>query len=431
MLALPLLLLAGWKRPFISLGLCLWTALIFPNGWMYGFAAAIRVNFMFGLLMIASYAVTRSKKEFRPDAIVVLMFFFMFWTTITTIFGIGNPDLMWDLWSRVLKSFILFLFIILIVDKKLHVDFLLGCVVLSVGFFAVVEGLKYVASGGGHAIAGLHGHVLGDRNELSVAFVMTIPLCLYLRGEYAARSIIISLGLLGVMGLLVLSVLGTNSRGGLISLLFLGGYLFLKSRHKMLILALVGSLMLVAMQLLSDEWFNRMNTIQSADKDASFMGRVVAWKMNFIMFTERPILGGGFKSVEYSPNWFLLAERFHEFPWFYTGEETPDPRGGRAAHSLYFQLLGEHGIVGLMTYLSMLLICFSKLRRVAKVSRKIKAPEWMADVAVTLQLSLASFCLGGAALSFAYFDLTFAIFAVVSVLSSTFLRNELNVRNRA
>lgn len=429
-LALPALMLAGWKKPFISLGLCIWTALIFPNGWMYGFATVIRVNLLFALLMFASYALSKPKKEFRVDAIVVLVFMFMFWSTVTTIFGVGSPDVMWDIWSRVLKAVILFLFILLVIEKKLHFDFFLGCVVLSVGFFAVVEGLKYIATGGGHAIVGLMGHVLGDRNELSIAFVMTIPICLYLRNEYASRSRFVGLGLLGVVLLLVLSVLGTNSRGGLIALLFLAGYLFLKSRRKMLILVLSSVLVFVAMQLLSDQWFDRMNTIQSADKDASFMGRVVAWKMATIMISERPILGGGFKAVEYSPNWFRLAERFDEFAWFYTGDETPDPRYGRAAHSVYFQLLGDHGFIGLGIYLLVLLGCFMKLRRVAKMCRKMKAPEWISDAAVTLQLSLAAFCLGGAALSFAYFDLTFAIFGLVSVLSSTFLREQIIERTR-
>ena len=35
---LPLLLYPMFKRPFIAVGMWLWTALFFPNGWVYGMA---------------------------------------------------------------------------------------------------------------------------------------------------------------------------------------------------------------------------------------------------------------------------------------------------------------------------------------------------------------------------------------------------------
>lgn len=422
-LILPFLVHAACKAPFISLGLCVWTTLLFPNGWMYGFAKSIRVNLLFSLCMFGTYFAYKNKKKVHVDGIMLIVAVFLFWGTLTTLFTQGDFDVAWDFWTRVIKIIITLYFVILIIEEKVHFDFLLWCVVLSIGFFGFVEGLKWIGTGGGHHIEGLLGHSLGDRNELSIAFNMTIPICLYLRSQYAAKSKIISMGLLGMVLFLVLSIFGTNSRGGFVSLLSLGFYLFLKSKRKVLVLVLSGTFLGVAGAILSDQWFDRMNTIQSADKDSSFMGRVVAWKLTFIMAMDHPIMGGGLKALEYFPNWQYLTTRFDEYPWFTTGKERPDPKSAHAAHSVYFQLLGNHGFVGLFIYLSMIYSAFAANRKVIKQGRKMGAPPWMMDAAVAMQLSLFVFCVGGLTLSFSYFDMTYVLLALSSVLSSHFFRN--------
>src|SRR5690606_31980960 len=107
-------------------------------------------------------------------------------------------------------------------------------------------------SGGNHMIHGMPGHVLGDRNELAVAFCMTLPICYYLLGEYGKRSQIIRLGLMGTMALLVFGVVGTQSRGGFIALTVLAAYLFLKSERKILVGILGAILVAVIAQIASD-----------------------------------------------------------------------------------------------------------------------------------------------------------------------------------
>lgn len=414
-LVLPFILFAAWRRPFIALGLNLWTALIFPNGWMYGFATSIRVNLILAFIMFVTYARLERKQRFKFDSIMLMVTCFAIWFTMTSMFPIHDADIVWDYWFRVIKVLVPAYFAILIIEKKIHFDFIAWCIVFSIGFFAVVEGLKWVASGGGHAIEGLHSHSLQDRNELSIAFSMTIPVALYLRGQYGAKSKIVSLGLLGVVLLLVLSILGTNSRGGFVSMMALALYLFKKSKHKVPLLIAAAIATAVAMQFLSDKWFDRMNTIQKADDDSSFMARMVAWKQSVILVSERPIFGGGFKAIENTVNWNLMATRWDEFSWFNTGDQRPGPVA-RAAHSVYFQLMGDHGIVGLGIYLIIIALCFLKNNRVIKQGKKINAPSWMIDAAVMLQLSLFVFCVGGLTLSFAYFDMTYMLFALSAVL---------------
>ncbi len=418
---LPLMLYAIAKRPFIGLGLWIWTALFFPNAWVYGPAQAIRYNLLFAGIAVFGYLVQPKKPRFHLGATGVMILLFFVWTTLSTLMGGGNPDIQWDFWNRFWKIILLFVFVVAIVDDKLHVDFMLWCVVLSVGFYGDLEALKYLASGGGHKIAGLADHVLGDRNDLALGLVMVMPICAYLLHEYGKQSRALWLGMLATMGLLVAAVVGTSSRGGFIALLALGGYFFMKSERKMVLAAAVAVLVLAMSQVVSSEWVDRMNTIDTADNDASFMGRVVAWKLSLILATQHPFFGGGFKALEYFPVWSSLSQDFGSFSWFYTGDAVPDTRGSHAAHSVYFQVLGDHGFIGLALYLCILVGSFAKARKIVRVARANKAPDWIPRLATDLQLSLFAFCVGGAALSFAYFDLTFAIMGLLIVLESRIL----------
>lgn len=418
---LPLLLYAMAKRPFIGLGLWIWTALFFPNAWVYGIASSIRYNMLFTAMTVLCYLIWKKKPKFHLGGLGATVILFFLWTTISTSMTMAPPAVSWDIWTRFAKVIVLFIFVLLIVEKKIHVDFLLWCVVLSVGFYGNLEALKFLASGGGHKIEGMHGHVLGDRNELSIAFVMTLPICYYLLGEYGKRSRLVSIALLGTMCLLVTAVIGTQSRGGFIALSAFGAYLFIKTERKIpvlfLILALGGGLS----QIVSEEWMSRMDTIESADGDASFMGRVVAWKLSFILAVQNPFFGGGFKSLEFFPVWAELSRDFLSYEWFYTADALPNPEIGRAAHSVYFQVLGEHGFVGLALYLTFLIGSFAKAGRISRKAKLLNLPEWISSLAIKLQLSIFAFALGGAALSFAYFDLIFAIIGLLIVLETRIL----------
>lgn len=418
---LPVLIFYILQRPFIGLGLWIWTAMFFPNGWVYGMASGIRYNLLFAGLTILMYLASKDKSRWQLGGIGVLVLLFFCWTTLTTMFGLAPPEIAWDFWERLLKIIVLFVFTTLVIDKKLHIDFFLWCLLLSIGFYAGVEGLKYIASGGGHKLEGMPGHVIGDRNDLALALAMLLPLSFYILSEFGKRSRILKLGLLGVIVLIVIAIIGTNSRGGLVALSAVGGYLFIKSERKILFLFLLVAVGSLFIGLIPDQWFDRMHTIGKADSDASFMGRVVAWKLSFILAVKNPLFGGGFKALEFAPVWASLSQDFNSYAFFYTGNATPDPRGAHAAHSIYFQVLGDHGFVGLFLFLSILALAFFTAGRIARQVRAIQGPDWIAHLATMLRLSVFAYAVGGAALSFAYFDVIYAIYALIIVLKFKFL----------
>ena len=418
---LPLMLYAMAQRPFIAVGMWVWTALFFPNGWVYGPAGYIRYNLLFTAVAIIGYLIYKHKPKVELGVIGGFVLLFFLWTIGSTITTIGRPDIAIEYLIRFFKVVMLFVFVVLTIKDKLHVDFVLWCLVLSVGFYADLESLKFLASGGGHKIVGMSGHVLGDRNELSLAFVMTLPIAFYLLGEYGKQSRLLHLALLGTMAALVIGVIGTSSRGGFLALTALGVYMYVKSERKVLLTVLIVALVIGLAPYISDDYVNRMDTIQTAEEDSSFMGRVVSWKLSFILASQHPFFGGGFKSLEYFPVWTSLSREFFSYSWFYTGVALPNTLVARAAHSVYFQVLGEHGFVGLALYLGCLISTFLKAGAVVRKARRGGAPEWLRTMATMLQLSVFAFALGGAGLSFAYVDLIFCLFGLVLVVEKRLL----------
>jgi probable O-glycosylation ligase (exosortase A-associated) len=146
------------------------------------------------------------------------------------------------------------------------------------------------------------------------------------------------------------------------------------------------------------EWWGRMRTIGTYEKDASALGRINAWWMAWHLALDR-FFGGGFMI------WTGSVFRIY----------APNPDDPHAAHSIYFQVLGEHGFVGLLLFLGM---GFSTWRAAGRLVRRYaKAPQtqWAADLGAMAQVSMVAYAVGGAFLSLAYFDLPYDVMVMVVI----------------
>lgn len=426
---LPFLVFVLLKRPFVAAGLWIWTAMFFPNYWVYGIAGGIRYNLLFSIGALISYALyaTKINQKTNLSSTGWLVLLFLLWGLISSVATVGTAEISIEYWGRFAKGIALFVFMLLVLRTKTHLDFFLWCILLSISAYGVMEGAKYISSGGAHKISGMGSHILGDRNHLALSLVMTMPICVYfIRSEYTAHSKFIKYGFLGAITLLVLAVLGTQSRGGLISLVFLAAYFISQSKSKISYIVVAAVVSLVALSLVPDEWFNRMNTIESANEDGSFMTRVVSWKLSLMLALENPVLGGGIKSLESPAVWQYLSFQFHNgaLPWFPTGDAMPQPFA-RAAHSVYFQVLGELGFGGLLIFF---LIFYTSIKRANRIIKNKVAPTWMKDMAQMLKLSLLTYLIGSAALSLAYFEGVYALIALLILLENNL---ELTLSNKA
>ncbi|WP_261858502.1 putative O-glycosylation ligase, exosortase A system-associated [Photobacterium sanguinicancri] len=401
------------RRPFIALSLWLWSGLFVPTHWLGGFAASFSYNSAFAALTMLGYLILRDKPRFKLTGLFVCVLLFCIHTLLATQFTLAYFELVWFEWVKFFKIILTFIFVCLLVRKKAHFDMVVWAVVLSIGFYGCVEGLKFILSFGGHKIAGPNSHLLSDNNHLAVALCMTIPLALYLFSQEESK--IIKYILCGITAFCVISVLGTHSRGGLLGLIIIGGYFWMRSSSKMASLIVMCLVLSVALFYLPDSWFDRMNTIEQADQDGSFMHRVTSWKIHTLMAMDNPIFGGGFKAAQYAHLWQLTALNIDALSFI----PSPEPgEKGLAAHSIYFQVIGDQGFVGFILFAFILSLTYFQLTAVEKyfVNDKSEKNAWEYELAKMLKVSFLAFCAAGAALSLAYLELFWALVAVSNCL---------------
>ena len=84
------------------------------------------------------------------------------------------------------------------------------------------------------------------------------------------------------------------------------------------------------------------------------------------------------------------------------------------AHSIYFQVLGDTGFTGLILFLLILATALIKTIQTQRLAKRDPALEWSGDLARALQMSLAVYCVSGAALSLVYFELLYILLAMIS-----------------
>ncbi len=404
-----IILVISVRKPFISVAIWLWSGLFVPVYWLYGFAESIRYNMVFAASGIIAYLVYKNKPKMNVDFLFLLVILFLLHTTLTTTTSLINHNVSWIAWQNLFKAILLFVFICLTIRKPNHFNLMIWIIALSIGFFALVEGLKFIKSAGGHQIHGPGGHILADNNHIALAILMTIPLFVYLISVTPDKWL--KIGLIGLVVLSVLAVLGTKSRGGFIGLMIVGGYFWYKTPRKAL--ATVGILIVVtiASSLLTDSWFERMETIEAAEEDSSFTNRLVSWKIHTLMAMKRPFLGGGFRAPQYGYIWRDLASNFDKLSFI--PSPPPGPKAW-AAHSIYFQVLGDHGFFGLTLYLLIIFLSFLKLSSIERYFRN----SWQARLSKMIKVSLMAFCVSGAAVSMAYFELFYVLLGLIFCLSA-------------
>lgn len=394
--ALPFVL----RRPWLGVLLWSWLGYMNPHRLTYGFAYDFPFAMIVGLVTLLAFAFTKQRQAMIWSRETVVLLLFIGWMLFTTTIAF-YPDSAWEQWNKVWKIQLFIFLTLLLIDDREKLHGLVWVIVLSLGFYGIKGGIFTILTGGSNHVLGPAGTFIGENNELALAMVMTIPLLRYLHMRETRRWL--KNGLAGAMVLTAVSAIGSQSRGALLAMAAMGLFLWLKSRHKLA----TGFFVLVAVALVAvvmpQEWYDRMNTIKTYDEDLSAQGRINAWHTAFNV-ASRNLAGGGYEVLN-------RASTFREY--------APNPAVVFDAHSLYFEVMGEHGFPGLALFL--LLGILTWLRGRELIARCGPDPEnkWAADLAAMIQVSLVGYAVGGAFLGMAYFDLPYHLMAIV-VLAAKF-----------
>jgi O-antigen ligase len=264
-----------------------------------------------------------------------------------------------------------------------------------------------------------------DPNDMALVLVTMIPLLLYL---FSTSGVLLKTVLVGLVLINLYGIVQTQSRGGFLALLVVGGLILYRStlsRQQKLVIAVLA--MIVFGILAGNSYWDRIRTIwdPQTEYDRTAGGRTELWKTGFMLMAMHP--------------WGVGIDGF------VTAEGLSHGGSGKwsAPHNTFLQIGAELGIAGLIVFVLMLKWIFGELRAVQKASlqlsshlpsRKVEpgsnpprglirrraSPNRdrlnnLVPLAAALQTSLVGFVVGGFFLSQAYGSLFYAILGMCLV----------------
>ena len=230
------------------------------------------------------------------------------------------------------------------------------------------------------------GSFLGDDNDLALALNIALPLAIYLfrRAPTRPRRFFWGLGALVILVTVVL----TFSRGGFIGLSAMALFGILTSRNTAKTFAVLAFATMLLLAVAPHQYWQRIQTIEDTNEGTAQLRRYY-WAAARRIFLDSPIwgVGGGNFGV-------LLPEYAIEFPF-----ELRRNQWGRVAHSLYFELLAEFGLLGVCLVGMTLIVNVRDVNRVIANGRHRKCSLSVWQLAESLKLSWVGFGVSAAFLS--------------------------------
>src|SRR6266702_3454453 len=345
-------------RPHIGVLVWTWIGFMNPHRLTWSFAYDMPFAMIVALVTLVGLLSSREPKKIPWTRETILLLIFLGWVLLTTFYAM-YPSRAWPHLNQFWKILLIVYVTMILIQTRERINQLVWVIALSIGFYGVKGGIFTIVHGGVYHVRGPEGSFIGGDNEMGLALIMTIPLLRYL--QLTTEKIWVRAGLTG------------------------------------------GIAIALVLLVMPQQWYDRMATIQNYDSDQSAMGRINAWKMAFNMAKDRP-LGGGFDSFkEYT---FALY--------------APNPDDVHDSHSVYFEVMGEHGFVGLGMFLALALMTWRTASWVIGRSHRDREKRWLADLAAMTQVSLVGYATAGAFLGLAYFDYYYTLIALV-VLCKTVL----------
>lgn len=407
---------AALTNPFYGAMLWVWIGLMNPHRLGWGFAHTVPFGMAAAAITVLAMMLKPRVVRFPRGATVAVLLCFILWMAITTVNAIHMSE-SYEKYIDVLKVLIMTLVVASVVRTRQEILGLIWVIVMSIGYFGIKGGIFTIRSGGAERVWGPPSSVVEGNNELAVALVICIPLMYFLYQQADNMAGVkwierlpakwIKRGLLGSIGLCAISAIGTQSRGAFLAIAAMGAMLWWRSKAKFsigIVMVLFGLLFLLFMP---DEWMARMTTIKTYDEDQSAMGRINAWLMAINIADDR-FFGAG----------FFTATKFVYQMY------APDPTEVLVAHSIYFQVLGEHGYFGLLLYLLFWFLTYLMAGRLVRLTRGREDFAWAGQLGSMSKVSLVGFAVGGAFLSLAYWDMPYYIM-VLLLCSELLVKQEL------
>ena len=365
----------------------------------------LRIALIVGMATLLGLAFTRDRRGIPWTRELVLMLLLAAYFIVTTIFA-WNPDAAAVQLDRVLRIYFMTFVMGTLIFGEQKIRGVLWTLMLGIGVFGVKGGVFALQTAGQYQVVGPETTFLEANTALGLAFNMVLPLLVCAAEEQTIRWR--KLAMYGAVLLTFIATIFTYSRGAWIGLATVLCVLLLRMKRGILIGAMLLPVGLAGSLLIPQKVYDRAQTISKYDEDNSAMTRVQAWSVAWHLALKEPFLGGGF-DFENGVNpsrWLALSDRKYDIQG-----DTP-----RAAHSIYFQVLGQHGFVAFGLFIALLAATMLSFNDIYRKARERPDMQWMANYARALQTGMVGFLVSGAALNLAYFDLLYLYIGLIPIM---------------
>lgn len=303
---------------------------------------------MMATIVLFLAALAREPKRWRPQ----VLYSVLFWALMVVHVPLARNyyTAFWSTYDVTVNVMVLFA-IVQLVDSVAKLRFIVGAFLATYVFVGA-----WAATHGGY---GPLGAAVGqDQNY--VAHAMSVGLSLAFFSIFAARTTLRKVGLGAAAVLFALATLAGFSRGGFVALSAVGIYCWFHAPRKVLGVLVVAVLAGAAVVSAPEGYWDEMRTITDTSEGTADM-RIEFWKIAWWQFLDHPIAGVGPANYRWYAGEYQSPEQHAKFGRSFSGAYV--------THSLYFELLAERGLLGVLLFGGVLALNVRDTRRVAWIAR--------------------------------------------------------------
>jgi probable O-glycosylation ligase (exosortase A-associated) len=383
-------------RPFAGVLLWCWISFMNPHRLVWGVAMDMPWAMAVFTATVLGCIVAAEPKRPPLNAVAMMLVALLFCFTVTSFTAMGEHAAVWAKWEQSIKVIIGLLLTAALLTERRRVHALVWVMIISIGYYGVRGGIFSILTGGQYRVWGPDQTMITDNNHLAAAMLVTLPLMHYLRLH--SRHPIVRHLLLAAMLLTLLATVTSYSRGALLGLLAIAGMMWLRSKRKVVSAVVMAGCLAGAVAFMPADWGARMESITTYQKDESASERIVLWGISLDLALQRPLVGSGFTG-----------------PYTRQVVDTVAPGGpARAVHSIWFELLGEHGFPTFFVWCGLTAAGLLAAIRLARITRDRPDLAWAHDLGRMAQVSIVAYLVSGSFLSLSYWDFYWTLLVVVA-----------------
>jgi probable O-glycosylation ligase (exosortase A-associated) len=414
------LMFFGFTAAFAAALGFVWVDIVKPQQLAYSIINDLPLSLVAALTTLFLFAAKDKKFAPRFGAILFMIAIFLVWVTFTASLS-DFPTRAWAKWDWASKVLIFAVLIPYIFRSRVQIEAFILVFVFAASTIFFSAGVKTILGGGGYGVLAIMGSGntgLAESSTLALVCVMLIPLMVFVMRHslLLPKHRLMTYLFVGMIVTALAAVVGTSARTGVIAVVVLCLLSILKSKKKLWWFAGIGLAAIVVMNidLSSTHWGARMSTIETYNADSSALGRLKVWQWTINFVGSHP-LGGGFDAYMYNRIAAVSSDGIVQY--------LPEWQiGGKAFHSIYFEILGEQGIVGFTLYFSIILLALLTLRKIKKTWRNHAGMAWVVALSDALTASILVFLAGGAFVGIAYQPYIFYMVSLTVALDQYALR---------